>query len=198
MENGTFEPDESSLIRSFSGPGKVFIDVGADFGYFTCMARQAGSEVVAVEPFPQNLDVLYSNLNANGFCHVEILPLGLTAEPGLVVLYGGGTAASLVRGWAGTSHVWNQTIPTSTLDLVLAGRFPGARMLIKIDVEGSEHAVLSGASETLDRTPAPAWLVEICLTEHQPQGCNPHYSIFFTPSGSVAIQHDQSKQTCGK
>lgn len=179
METGSFEPLESALIADFARPGSVYVDVGANFGYFVCMARRAGSHVVAVEPLAQNLDVLYSNLEANGFADVEIFPLGLGAAPGTAVLYGGGTAASLVPRWAGTSEVFKRTIAISTLDVVLGDRFPGAPMLIKIDVEGMEHTVLEGASRTLARTPAPEWLVEICLTENQPQGCNPFYADVF-------------------
>ena len=54
----------------------------------------------------------------------------------------------------------------NTLDRLLEDRFLDQRLVIKIDVEGNEKALLLGASETLDRKPASAWLVEIGLTEN--------------------------------
>lgn len=38
-------------------------------------------------------------------------------------------------------------------------------VLIKMDVEGFELEVLSGAEQTLGMKPRPTWLVEICLNE---------------------------------
>lgn len=180
MEAGTFEPAEVEVIRSFCDAGSVFVDVGANFGYFVCLAARRGSHVIAVEPLRHNLDVLYTNLQANGFNGVEVFPVGLAGAPGLGVLYGGGTGASLLTGWAGTSESWRRTIPLSTLDAIVGDRFGGAPMLIKIDVEGFELSVLDGAERTLGRKPAPRWLVEICLTENYAEGCNPRYVETFS------------------
>jgi hypothetical protein len=62
---------------------------------------------------------------------------------------------------------------------VLASRFPGERLLIKIDVEGTEYDVLKGAATLLARRPRPAWMLEICLTENHPAGVNPHFAAVF-------------------
>jgi FkbM family methyltransferase len=179
MEAGTFEPDEVALIQRFAKPGTVFVDVGANFGYYICLARQQEAHVVAVEPLRENLDILYGNLESNGWGDVEIFPMALGAEPGTAVLYGGGTAASFGPRWAGQSEAFKRTVAVTTMDALLAARFPGREMFIKIDVEGFEHVVLEGASQTLARTPAPRWLIEVCLTEHHPQQCNPHFEHVF-------------------
>jgi FkbM family methyltransferase len=179
MRSGRFEPEETAVVRRLAGDYRVFIDVGANVGYFTCLARSLGYRVVALEPSAQNLDVLYGNLLMNGWRDVEVLPVGAGAEPGLATLYGSGTGASLITRWAGTSEVTARIIPLSTLDGVLAGRFAGERLLIKIDVEGAEYAVLKGADAMLARRPRPTWLVEICLTENHPAGVNPHFATVF-------------------
>ena len=62
---------------------------------------------------------------------------------------------------------------------MLAGFSLGERLLIKIDVEGFERAVLDGAAATLNRIPRPMWLIEICLTEHHPEGINPDCTAVF-------------------
>jgi hypothetical protein len=51
--------------------------------------------------------------------------------------------------------------------------------VIKVDVEGNENSLLLGASETLDRKPAPAWMIEIGLTENFADSINPHYIEIF-------------------
>lgn len=179
MQDGSFEPEEIAFLRQRLPDAGVFVDVGANAGYFTCLGRQLGKQVVAVEPAARNLDLLFRNLRANGWNDVEVFPVGLAQQPGLGTLYGDGTSASLVTRWAGLSEVWQRTIPLTTLDVILGGRFPDERLVIKIDVEGAEHAVLAGARQTLARRPAPVWLVEVCFSENFPDGINPHFREVF-------------------
>lgn len=179
MQAGTFESDEVALVMRRLQRVSAFVDVGSNIGFYACIARQMGIPVIAIEPSAQNLDYLYANLRANGWDDVEVFPVGLADRPGLATLYGGGTGASLIRRWAGTSDIWYRTVPVSTLDTLLCSRFAQEKLLIKIDVEGWEHAVLQGAIQTLSRSPQPTWLVEVCLTEHHPDGINPHFREVF-------------------
>ncbi len=179
VQSGTYEPDETQTILGYLGEVDVFVDVGANIGYFVCLARAHDKHVVAVEPLQQNLDVLYRNLLANGYTDVEVFPLGLSGRADIVELYGGGTGASMIDRWAGTSGVLRRAVATSTLDTLLGGRFDGKRLLIKMDVEGAEYQVLEGATAMLAAVPGPVWLLEICLTEHHPAGVNPHFADVF-------------------
>ena len=179
MQDGSFEPEEQSFLSARLKDADVFVDIGANIGFFTCMARVRGTRVVAVEPAPQNLDLLFKNIRANGWTDVEVFPVGLAEHPGLGTLYGDGTGASLVTRWAGVSETWQRTIPLTTLDALLGGRFQGQRLVIKIDVEGTEDAVVAGATETLARRPPPLWLLEVCFTENFPSGVNPRFREVF-------------------
>jgi FkbM family methyltransferase len=179
MQDGAFEPQELAFLQERLPDADVFVDIGANAGYFSCIARQHGKRVVAIEPGQQNLDLLFRNIRANGWDDVEVFPVGLAEQPGLGTLYGDGTGASFVARWAGVSEAWQRTIPLTTLDVLLAGRFRGQRLLIKVDVEGAEHAALAGANETLARRPAPVWLVEVCFSENFPKGINPHFRAVF-------------------
>ncbi len=176
MQEGTFEPAEIALVRQLLARSDVFVDVGANIGLYTCVARSLGKHAIAIEPQNQNLSLLYSNLKLNGWNDVEVFPLGVAEKPGLLELYGAsGPSASLIRGWAGYSQRYRQTIATCTLDTLLGSRFAGRKLLIKIDVEGAEYQVLLGAQQTIARSPRPTWLVEICLSEFHPGGVNPHF-----------------------
>jgi FkbM family methyltransferase len=182
MQAGTFEPDETRLVKRLLPDADVFIDVGANVGYYVCHALQAGKEVVAFEPMDVNVRLLLRNLEANAWqdC-VEVFPLAVGAAPGIVRIYGAGSGASTVMGWAGVPEKDVRLVPASSLDRVLGARFAGRRCLVVVDVEGAERAVLQGATALLHATPKPAWLVEISIDEHQPKGrrINPHLAETF-------------------
>lgn len=181
MRDGTFEPDETALIAALLGRVDRFVDVGANLGYYTCLALQHGRGVMAIEPQPRNLKSLYRNLLSNGWERsAEVMPVALSAAPGLLTLYGAsGPSASLLQNWAGYSPSYQQIVAVSTLDNLLVGRFDGERLLVKIDVEGAEYGVLQGAQATLRRAVRPMWLLEVCLHEFHPSGFNPDFLRVF-------------------
>jgi FkbM family methyltransferase len=187
MRTGTFEPDETGLIKALLPMSDVFVDVGANLGYYTCIALQHEVHSIAIEPQPQNLRCLFQNLSANGWDdNVEVFPLVLADRPSVVTLFGAsGPSASLVKDWAGYSSRFQQTMAASTLDIVLGERFGDSQLLIKIDVEGAEQQVLNGATSTIHRTIRPNWLVEICLDEFYPGSSNPHFRSAFEAFGNA-------------
>lgn len=181
MRVGQFEVEETAIISKLLGQVDQFVDIGANLGYYTCLALQKGKPVVAFEPQQQNLQCLFQNLISNGWQDkAEIFPLALSEHPGLLTLYGAsGPSASLVKNWAGYSSHYKKIVPVSTLDNVLAGRFLDKRLFIKMDVEGAEYQVLKGAVGTVARSIKPAWLLEVCFQEFHPEGKNPDFQSIF-------------------
>lgn len=153
-----WEAELSALLPQLCSPGSVFVDVGANFGYFTCLlaahlGQAAGSRVVAVEPNPDLLRLLRINVGINwSGAAVRIEPVAVGSEPGEMMLSipedrsANGTLAPLeAKGLALRKH----KVPVMRLDDLL--RDEPRVDLIKIDVEGFEPAVLRGAVETLGR-----------------------------------------------
>ena len=127
----------------------VFINVGANIGYYCCWALKAGKHVVAFEPVEMNLRCLLRNVTANGWeSNIEVFPLALTNACGIVRLYGanggGRTTGSLLKGWAGAAEKDVMFAPASTLDTVLGSRFAGRQCLVLADIEGAEKSISRG------------------------------------------------------
>ncbi|MEI6300033.1 MAG: FkbM family methyltransferase [Betaproteobacteria bacterium] len=181
MRVGKFEVEETAIISKMLSRVDQFVDIGANLGYYTCLALQKGKPVIAFEPQQQNLQCLFRNLISNGWeDRAEVFPLALSDKPGLLTLYGAsGPSASLVKNWAGYSSAYHKIVPVSTLDNILAGRFQDKRLFVKMDVEGAEYQVLKGALSTLSRPIKPVWLLEICLEEFHPGGKNPDFQNIF-------------------
>ena len=170
MEAGRFEPEETEIFQRVVERSDVLVNVGANAGYYCCLALQAGKHVVAYEPLPSNQRALLTNVWANGWQErIEVFPIALSDRPQVLKIYGGGTGASLVDGWAGALSENFTLVPASTLDLTLQDRFSGERVFVLVDVEGAEFSMLRGAEHMLARVPKPIWLVEIAVDEHQPQ-----------------------------
>ena len=196
MSRGVFEPLETKLVRQLLVDVDVLVNIGANVGYYCCHALSMGKSVVAFEPIPRNVRCLCQNIKCNQWADVEVYPIALSNKIGVLEIYGGDTGASILNGWAGTNENYVTVVPSSTLDLVLKNRMQEKKLLILVDIEGSEHWMLDGATEMLSRKHKPIWLVEIMTSDHQPTGTeiNPNLKRtfqFFFDNGYRAFNVDQ-------
>jgi FkbM family methyltransferase len=187
METGQFEPLETALVKRLAKEVDIVVNVGANVGYYCCLALHAGRKVIAFEPLAANLHHLLRNLKINGWDKGnEIFPIALSDTPGLVEIYGGGTGASLIKGWANVPLSYSTFVPTHRADDVLCHRLSGLRCLFIVDIEGAEARFLRGARRLLDQQPYAIWMMEITVAEHQPKNVtiNPSleetFALFFT------------------
>jgi FkbM family methyltransferase len=156
------------------------VDVGANIGYYVCLARSRSKNVIAFEPIALNVQLLLRNIEINGWKdRVEIYPLAVSNRCGIARMHGGGTGASLVTGWAGVSESYASYLPVTTLDTTLNGRLRGQRSLFIVDVEGAEADVLAGAAAQLVVAPKPVWVVEIIFSQRGGIGRNPNFRRSF-------------------
>ena len=63
MADSSFETTEMNILKELIEKSDVFIDVGANIGYYTCLACSLGKKVLAFEPQQQNLACLIDNIH---------------------------------------------------------------------------------------------------------------------------------------
>jgi FkbM family methyltransferase len=150
---GSSAPEVQKSLRRLAGPGSVVFDVGAHAGFVTLCAAQivdGGGRVVAFEPLPANLENLRRHVELNDLRNVDVLPYALAAVAG--------TARFDVGGDLSTGHLadgGNVEVETVSLDGLLASGDVPPPDVVKIDVEGAEADVLTGAARLLGvRRPA--------------------------------------------
>jgi FkbM family methyltransferase len=178
--NNDWEVGEIKTFIEILETHDAVIDIGANVGFYTCLAASRGKQAIAFEPAARNLKFLYKNLSENQLTNVEVFPLGLAGQSGLGRIYGADSVASFVPRWAQAREAHYSVVPLSTLDNIASCRFKGKSLFIKMDVEGFELDVLAGATETLDLKPKPTWLVEVILSGYTvPGGINRRFSEVF-------------------
>lgn len=169
MQKGQYEPDETQIFSKIISQVDIFVNIGANIGYYCCIALHHGKHVIAFEPSYHNLLYLLRNIKANNWISsIEIYPLALGNTVGVVEIFGGGAQGSLIKGWGGRPNQYVTLVPSSTLDNVLGSRFKDKQCFVLVDIEGAEYAMLQHASSFIDRNPKPIWMIEISVSEHQP------------------------------
>ena len=184
MMSGNFEPGETAIFEKILKQVDVVINVGANVGYYCCIALNANKRVIAFEPMPTNVQALLANVHANHWgSKSEIFPIALSDKAGVLEIFGEGTGASLIKGWGGVEAAKTSLIPTSTLDVVLGDRFLNQRCLLMVDIEGAEYLFLEGAKNFLNMSPKPICFMEISIQAQQPKGqrINPNLLETFEP-----------------
>ena len=194
MQEGTFEPQETLIFEKVIGNFDLFVNIGANTGYYVCKALKHGVDVVAFEPNQLNVNILLRNIEANQFPSTfQLFPVALSDKLGVLPMYGGGTGASLIEGWAG--QVNKNLVPISTFNTTATSLVAKRSCFILIDIEGAELGCLKGAETLLSADTNNLFLVEISVGKHQPSGINVNPNLvetfeFMASFGYVAYTAD--------
>lgn len=119
----------------------LFLDIGANIGFYSVLAGKRGNNVIAVEPNWDAYDCLSDNLVANLYSGFDSWPFAAWDRCTYVRLT---TKDNTDISKVNPTH--GDLVPAWDMDSLLGERKPS---LIKIDVEGSEWNVLRGMEKTL-------------------------------------------------
>lgn len=140
----------------------VFLDVGANFGKFSCMLAHAlpSENVLAVEPHPANADRLDENLALN-CVERPAIRRALSDENGTAELTVGADVSGFqgaafrsisstrTLDWLKSRRETSYEVPTIRGDDLIEEEALPQPTVVKIDVEGAELRAIDGLRETL-------------------------------------------------
>ncbi len=165
---GVYERPETQLFLGLLKPASVkeaavFIDVGANIGYYTALAARKVKKIIAIEPDPRSFALLSKTVKENDLQNVTLYALALSDKNSEGLLY-------LSNANYGNNRLYphfeaQEAIPITLTRLDDLVKEDTASLIIKMDTQGAEGKVLAGMMRTLRSTPH----VQI-LTEFFPQG----------------------------
>lgn len=166
----TKEPDTLAWIDSFE-KNDVFFDIGANIGLYSMYAGLKGVETFSFEPESQNYAELNRNLHANNLgekVHAFCVACSDTNISDTLYLSQFGTGQALhnfgeesnFNGESMQAAYKQPSLSYSLDELIEKYKLP-TPMHIKIDVDGIEEKVVSGARKTLKKETTQSVLIEI-------------------------------------
>lgn len=172
-EGFAHEPHVVRYLHDTVDRGTLVVDVGAHFGYFSCLAAARGGTVLAVELQRTLCANIEANAVLNDFWRIHAICAAIGPEPGVTQVErmdptpGKQVTSRQFKAAAYPMHSLNhEIVPVVTVDSLLsaetADRFD--RIIVKLDIEGAEILALRGAERTLEAG-AAIFVIEIHLTE---------------------------------
>jgi FkbM family methyltransferase len=164
-----WEPELLGWWRHLCRHSSTVLELGANVGYFTVQGALAAptTRYIAVEPHPTSLALCRTHLRLNGINRVELVAAAAVEGPegsarllvpddqlGAPTVAFVDTDGELPRGMAGPQRTAIE-VPAVDVRTLLAGVD-----LLKLDVEGQEHALLTAALDHL-RVQRPTIVVEV-------------------------------------
>lgn len=145
---GNYEAHSVQLAKSLLRNGGLFVDVGANFGLFTCQVGKLNCDIsaIAIEPNYKILGTLINNVKLNNLQkQVKIFNMALSDEIGFLNL------EQPVSNNIGTTLTNNASKGTlslfcSSLNFFYRQNINEQVALMKIDIEGNEFNILKNFS----------------------------------------------------
>lgn len=177
----TYSPSSPQLrwLLGALSPTDTIFEGGSHHGYFALVMAPLltdGGLFVAIEPHPQNVEILRENLRLNSLSKVEVCPYTLGAESGWARILD--TSNSRVLSPAATAK-GRAAVPMITVD-ELAQKLGRRPTFLKLDVEDMEVEALRGATNIIRSLPKLSIEVHASFLQSR-QGVSPNRVLSFLP-----------------
>jgi len=171
-----WEDLETRWILHTIRAGDVFVDVGANIGYYTVIAAKTVGDqghVYAFEPDPTSFAILKANVERNGLANVTLEQKALSNEPGSLRLF-------LAHQNKGDHRIFDEDgaarpfLDVEALRLDDYAPLKGKKVdFIKVDTQGAEGIILEGMTDTIAANPNMAMVMEYTPSSLQAVGTDP-------------------------
>ena len=149
---GVWEKEVTSLLRAITKEGTVFIDIGANIGYFTLLeARLVGKtgKVFAFEPDIDNYALLARNVALNMYANIVLVNKAVTHEVNTANLFLDPENSGNHKLWASSKEQKQVSINTTSLDSFCESYNGCNPSIVKMDIQGAEMAALRGMDKLI-------------------------------------------------
>jgi FkbM family methyltransferase len=146
-----WEPDVTCVVRNKLRSGDVFLDLGANVGYFSLLASSLvgpAGRVIAFEPNPQNQQLIYESKLLNNCANLTVYPYAVSNRSEILRFTTVGSNGGVV-----TDRIAGQRYDLLVQSVVLDEFLPQHTRInfVKMDIEGHEPAALRGMEGLLRR-----------------------------------------------
>lgn len=151
--SGEFETLE--LCNLLLKESSVFVDIGANWGYYTYFLHHNFPEkkIYFFEPNSKLYDNISLNIETNKLPNIYGFKLGISDTQSTINFYieeGAALTSSIIKPESGNYNV--KSIDVVSFDFWLSGsNFTENNLLVKVDVENAEWQFIFGAKNSMDR-----------------------------------------------
>eukprot|EP00729_Bicosta_minor_P015951 gene15951-26917_t len=143
QQHEVWEPSLVNAMKARLGPGKHFVDIGANEGYFSLYAAALGATITAFEPVKHNANVLKIAACLNRFTTITLVNVGLAEKEQTCKMNGIFMACTDVEKVIGGNRHENVDVHVQRLDSYIKTHVD----VLKIDIEGFEEGAMRGGSK---------------------------------------------------
>lgn len=160
-----WDPGVTKVLLDNLSAGMVFLDIGANVGYFSLLAAERvgpAGRVIAVEPNPTVVRQLQKNAQRNGLTNITVVQAACSDSSAPRELYLAGPSNTGKASFSSENAQSRDFVKVECLpgDELIAKLNPARLDLVKIDVEGAELHVLKGMAQSLSRL-RPKLILEV-------------------------------------
>lgn len=181
---GEYEPAITDVISRLVRPGDTCLDIGANIGWYTTLLETLVAprgSVHSFEPLPRTFETLRENVALNKSSRVTLNQVALGKTEGDVGLFVfpnlPDSHASVSANGRSDCSVFSAKMVT--LDSYLESHQVGDVTFVKADLEGSELAMLEGATRLFAQGRPPIFEIEMALATSASLGYEPNDLIAF-------------------
>ncbi|MDX1976152.1 MAG: FkbM family methyltransferase [Pseudanabaenaceae cyanobacterium bins.68] len=158
IQSKSYEPHVTHMLSNVLEPSGIFLDLGANIGYFSLLASKivgCSGKIISFEPNIQNIQLFYSSIVENQFNNIYIYPFAVSDTNQIYKIKSFGSNGFLEP--PKSSQRSGQFTQSVVIDKILQNE---ERIdVIKIDIEGYEPLALRGMNEMV-RKHKPVILTE--------------------------------------
>ena len=152
----SYEPHVTRILSSIliKNGGQTFVDIGANIGFFVILAASivgAKGTIIAVEPNPDNVQLILRSVVRSGYKNIHILPYAASDQETVFEIITGGSNGHVIS----TKDLLPHSLFTQSIVLDEHLEKYQKIDIVKIDIEGHEPKAIKGFRKSLRKfTPA--------------------------------------------